>query len=123
EPAEEELTGKGKKVARKMKNKLTLDEQEKELLASPGGQERQKQNYAEAEKLYKQALEIDAGNAQAYRGLGVLMEKMQNAQAAVDAYRRYVELKPDAMDRLQIIRRVKTLEAKLSTTDSQPSQK
>jgi beta-barrel assembly-enhancing protease len=113
EPTPEELTGKGKGDARKMRSKLMLDEEEKALVAKPAGQEWQKKNFAEAEKLYRRAMELDAKNALAYRGLGALMEKAQSAQAAIDAYRRYVELRPDAMDRLLVMRRIKLLEAKL----------
>lgn len=122
EPTAEELSDKGKGDTRKMKNKLTLDEEEEALAATSAGQDLRKKNFVEAEKLYRHAIELDGHNAMAYRGLGALLEKAQNAEEAVSAYRRYVELKPDAIDRLLVMRRVKALEAKLGAGASSAPQ-
>jgi beta-barrel assembly-enhancing protease len=117
EPTEEEKSKKGKGEARKRRGKLTLLEQERALAATPAGQEMQKANYEESEKLYRRAIESDPGFAPAWRGLGALLEKRDQSQNAADAYRKYVELQPAAMDRLLIMRRIKNLEAKLAPAD------
>jgi beta-barrel assembly-enhancing protease len=114
EPTDEEKTKKGKGEARKRRNKLTLLEQERALAATPAGLEMQKANYEESEKLYRRALESEPGFALAWRGLGELCEKRDRSQNAVDAYGKYIELHPSAMDRLLIMRRIKNLEAKLT---------
>jgi len=113
EPTVEEKTGKGKRDARKRRSKLTLQEEEKSLAATATGQELQKANYAEAEKLYQRASELDQNYALAWRGLGELAEKQNLPQPATEAYQKYLGLQPAAMDRLLIMRRIKTLEAKL----------
>jgi predicted Zn-dependent protease len=111
EPLPEEQTGHGKKEARKRRDKLTLQEEDRTLLAVPAGQERQKANGAEAEKLYRQATELEPNYAPAWRGLGELFEKQKLSQQSIEAYRKYLELQPAAMDRLMIMRRVKALQS------------
>jgi len=113
EPTAEERSDKGKGEARKRRNKLTLVEEERNLASTPSGGELQKANYEESEKLYRRALESDPGFAMAWRGLGALFEKRDQSQNAIDAYRKYIELRPSAMDRLLIMRRIKNLETKL----------
>jgi beta-barrel assembly-enhancing protease len=112
EPLAEEKTDQGKKEARKRRNKQTLQEEERTLAATPAGQERQKANYAEAEKLYRRAVELEPNYAPAWRGLGELFEKQNQSRQSVEAYRKYLELQPAAMDRLMILRRVNALESK-----------
>ncbi|HEX4946566.1 MAG TPA: M48 family metalloprotease [Blastocatellia bacterium] len=111
-PTAEELSNKGKKETRKMKSKLTLDEEDRALAATPAGKEQLQKNQAEAEKLYRQALELAPASADAYRGLGELLEKKTRLTEAIAAYRKYLDLRPDAFDRLLITRRIKTLEGK-----------
>lgn len=110
EPTAEEKSGQGKREARKRRSKLTLQEEERTLAATAAGQERQKINFAEAEKLYRRATELEPNYALAWRGLGELFEKQKQSQPSVEAYRKYLELQPAAMDRLMIMRRIKTLE-------------
>jgi predicted Zn-dependent protease len=112
EPVAEEKTGQGKKEAKKRRNKLTLQEEERALAATPEGEEWRKTNYVEAEKLYRRAIESEPNYALAWRGLGELFEKQSQAQQSIEAYRKYLELLPAAMDRLMIMRRVKALESK-----------
>jgi beta-barrel assembly-enhancing protease len=114
EPTDEEKSKKGKGEARKRRDKFTLFEQERALAATSAGGEMQKANYEESEKLYRRAIESDPGFALAWRGLGALSEKRDQSQNAIDAYRKYIELQPGAMDRLLIMRRIKNLEAKLA---------
>src|SRR5499426_2085058 len=117
EPLAEEKTDQGKKEARKRLSKLTLQEEERTLAATPAGKEMQKANYAEAEKLYRRATELEPNYAPAWRGLGELYEKQSQAQQSIEAYRKYLELQPGAMDRLMILRRVKALESKTAPTE------
>jgi Tfp pilus assembly protein PilF len=94
-----------------------LQEEDRTLAATPAGQERQKANYIEAEKLYRRATESEPNYALAWRGLGELFEKQNQSQPSTEAYRKYLELQPAAMDRLMIMRRVKTLESKTSPNE------
>jgi predicted Zn-dependent protease len=122
EPLPEEITGKGKKDARKRRNKMTLLEEERTLAATPAGKEHQKANYAEAEKLYRRATELEPNHAMAWRGLGELFEKQNLSQESIDAYRKYLELQPAAMDRLMIMRRVKAIESKAASNEKTDKQ-
>lgn len=106
----EELTSKAKKDARKKKSKMTLEEQESALMATSGGQSNWKANQKKARDLYYEALELDRSNALAHRGLGMLLEKTQRFQQAIDEYRRYLAASPNASDRSRIVHRIETLE-------------
>jgi predicted Zn-dependent protease len=117
EPLAEEKTDQGKKEAKKRRNKLTLHEEERTLAATPAGKERQTANYAEAEKIYNRATELEPNYALAWRGLGELYEKQSRPQQSVEAYSKYLELQPAAMDRLMILRRVKAQESKTATNE------
>jgi beta-barrel assembly-enhancing protease len=121
EPLAEEKTGHGKKEARKRRNKLTLQEEDRTLAATPAGQEHQKANYTEAEKLYRRATESEPNYALAWRGLGELFEKQNQSRQSIEACRKYLELQPAAMDRLMIMRRVKALDSK--TTPNEKAEK
>jgi predicted Zn-dependent protease len=117
EPLAEEKSGQGKKDARKRRSKLTLQEEDRALSATPAGQERQKINHAESEKLYRRAIELDPNYSLAWRGLGELFEKQNQSQQSIETYRKYLELQPAAMDRLMIMRRIKTLESKITPVE------
>ncbi len=47
---------------------------------------------------YKDATLWNDGNAEAWRKLGTVEEKLKDKQAAKDAYTKYLELSPDAKD-------------------------
>jgi tetratricopeptide (TPR) repeat protein len=117
EPLAEEKTGQGKSDARKRRSKLTLQEAERALAATPAGKEWQKANYAEAEKLYRRAAESEPNFAPAWRGLGELFEKQSQWGQSIEAYRKYLELHPTAMDRLMIMRRVQAMESKAAPNE------
>jgi predicted Zn-dependent protease len=117
EPLAEEKTDQGKKEAKKRRNKLTLQEEERTLAATPAGKERQTANYAEAEKFYNRATGLEPNYALAWRGLGELYEKQSRPQQSVEAYSKYLELQPAAMDRLMILRRVRAQESKTATNE------
>jgi Flp pilus assembly protein TadD len=86
------------------------EEQEKILLATPAGQEAVKANESKSEEMYRRALELDSKNAKAYRGLGILFERSKRYQQALEEYRKYLELEPNAADRMRIQRRIEELE-------------
>jgi len=101
---------KGRKEVQKLKKKTTPAEEEAALAAKPTGQAAEKANQKKAEELYARALELDASNARAYRGQGFLWEKMQETTKAAEAFRKYLEMTPEAPDRVRIERRLAAVE-------------
>lgn len=106
---ERELTNSAKKDAAKKREKRTVEEQERELLATPGGQENWKNHQLKAEELYLRALSLNDPAPMAHRGLGMLYEKLGRKNDAAGEYEKYVELVPAAIDRERIQRRIETL--------------
>ena len=106
---ERELTNSAKKDAVKKREKRTADELERELLATPAGQENWKNHQQKAEELYLRSLGLTAPVPAAHRGLGMLYEKLGRTTEAVAAYEKYVELAPTAFDRERFLRRIETL--------------
>ena len=104
-----ELTNSGKKDAAKKREKRTAEEEERDLLATPAGQENWKNHQQKAEELYLRALGTDAPFPTAHRGLGMLYEKLGRKPEAVTAYEKYLEAAPTAVDRERIQRRIETL--------------
>ncbi len=113
EPVAVEVTEKAKDEHRKLRRRMTLAEEETSLMATETGQSRWKENRAQAEELYLEALSIKPSHAKAHRGLGMLSEKYQQPQRAIEHYRKYLELQPNALDRLRISNRIATLEAQI----------
>lgn len=109
-PTEEELSDKGKNEARKRLKKMTLVEYDKALKAAPGGRERWEQNCLRSEEAFHKALEMDPANAEAHRGLGFLYEDQDRRAAAVQEYKKYLELAPDAQDARRVRLRLQALE-------------
>jgi predicted Zn-dependent protease len=106
---ERELTNSGKKDAAKKREKRTAEELERELLATPAGQENSKVHQQKAEELYLRALSLNEPAPAAHRGLGMLYEKLGRTADAIAAYEKYVELAPTALDRERILRRIEKL--------------
>ena len=106
---ERELTNSAKKDAAKKREKRTVEEEERELLATPAGQENWKQHQQKAEELYLRALSLDNPAPAAHRGLAMLYEKLARTPAAVTEYEKYLEMSPAAIDRERIQRRVEAL--------------
>ena len=107
---EEERSGKGKKEMQKLRQKMTLNEEENTLLATPIGQATRLDNQRKAEELYQKALALDAANAKAHLGLGLLYETMGKPQKAAAELRRFLELEPGSVERQRIQRRIEALE-------------
>jgi len=106
---EQELTNSAKKDAAKKREKRTLEEEERELLATPAGKENWQQNQQKAEELYLRALAAENPIPPAHRGLGILYEKLSRANDALTQYQKYLELSPSAPDRERIQRRIESL--------------
>jgi len=106
---EKELTNSAKKGAVKKREKRTLEEEERELLATPAGQENWQQNQQKAEELYLRALAAENPIPSAHRGLGILYEKLSRTNDALIQYQKYLELSPAAPDRERIQRRIENL--------------
>lgn len=106
---ERELTNSAKKDAAKKLEKRTDEEIERELLATPAGQENWKTHQQKAEDLYKQSLSVDKPVAVVHRGLGMLYEKLDRKAEAVAEYEKYLELALGANDHDRIQKRIENL--------------
>lgn len=111
--SEKEMTNSGKKSAAERRVKRTLEEEERELLATPAGKENWQKHQQMAEELYGRALKAENPVPMAHRGLGMLYEKLERGVDATAAYEKYLELSPAAVDRARIQRRVEALKEKL----------
>jgi len=115
EPTGEELSPGGREKILKMQLKMTAEEFEKNLMATPMGQSAWKTNRLNAEEQYRKALELDANNVNAHRGLGRLYEQTERPPQAIEEYRKYLEMKPNAQDRAIIQRRLDALQGAAKT--------
>jgi predicted Zn-dependent protease len=109
ELTEKELTSSAKKDAAKKRAKLMPEEEERDLLATPAGQQNWKINQQKAEELYLQSLKLDNPVPIAHRGLGMLYEKTGRTKEAIDEYQKYLDLAPNALDRERVQRRIQAL--------------
>jgi len=109
---EKELTNSAKKDASKKRERRTIEEEERELLATPAGQENSQKHQQMAEDLYKRALNAENPVPVVHRGLGMLYEKLGRGSDAAAEYEKYLELSPTAIDRGRIQRRIEALKEK-----------
>jgi len=107
--SDRELTNSAKKDAAKKRQKRTPEEDERELLATPAGQQNWKTHQQRAEELYLRAANMDNPFSAVHRGLGMLYEKLGRTSDAISEYEKYVELAPAAVDRERIQRRIEAL--------------
>jgi predicted Zn-dependent protease len=115
-PTADELTENGKKRTRKMMSKLTQAECEKALLNTPEGKTQFEANCKSALEAYTKALALNANNAPAVRGMGLLDEAQGYLSDAAANLKRYLELAPNARDARQIRMRLEKLSAPRSNT-------
>jgi len=106
---ERELTNSAKKDAAKKREKRTAEEEERDLLSTPAGQEDAKAHQLKAEELYLRSLSLDSPTPTAHRGLGMLYEKEGKSQEALAEYQKYLALAPAPLDRERIQRRIEML--------------
>jgi predicted Zn-dependent protease len=110
---EKELTNSALKDARKKREKRTAEEEERELLATPAGQDNWQKHQQMSEEFYRRALNAENPAPVAHRGLGLLYEKLARGTDAVAEYEKYLELAPEAIDRERIRRHIEALKEKL----------
>ena len=108
-PTDQELSKDGKQKEQSLRRKLTSDEEERQLLAQGEGQAAWQENQRLAEETYRNALAIDPVNAKTYLGLGQLYEKTNRNKEALEAYEKYLELAPNALDRQRVQGRIDIL--------------
>lgn len=118
-PEADELTNEAKEQARLDLKRMTIAENERALLADQRGPERWQANFSRAEKAFHRALEMDANNATAHRGLGYLFESNGTLANAIAQFKMYLELAPQASDARQIKLHVETLEHPASAAGAQ----
>ncbi|MDX6577993.1 MAG: hypothetical protein QOE96_3946 [Blastocatellia bacterium] len=106
---ERELTNSAKKDAAKKRAKRTPEEEERDLLATPEGQQNWKSHQQKAEELYQRAANLDNPFPAIHRGLGMLYEKLGRPNEALTEYEKYLQLVPGAVDRERIQRRLEVL--------------
>jgi len=111
---EKELTNSAKKDAAKKRAKRTPEEEERDLLATPEGQQNWKTHQQKAEELYQRAANLDNPFPAIHRGLGMLYEKLGRPNEALAEYEKYLQLVPGAMDRERIQRRLEVLRRSLT---------
>jgi predicted Zn-dependent protease len=107
--SERELTNSAKKDAAKKRQKRTIEEEERDLLATPAGKENWQQHQQKAEELYLRALNAENPLPASHRGLGMLYEKLGRANDAVVEYQKYIDLALSSPDRERILRRIEGL--------------
>ncbi len=110
---EKELTNSAKKDASKKREKRTVEEEERDMLATPAGKENWQRHQQLAEEFYRRALNAENPVPVAHRGLGMLYEKLERGSDAAMEYEKYLELSPSAIDRGRIQRRIEVLKEKL----------
>lgn len=106
---ERELTNSAKKDAAKKREKRTVEEDDRDLLATAAGQENSKAHQKQAEELYQRALSSENPVPMAHRGLGMLYETLARTNEAIAEYEKYVEMAPDAIDHDRIQKRIDIL--------------
>ena len=105
----QDLTGDAKKDAVKMKRKFTAEEERQTLLAKDAGQKIWRENQKSSEESYKQALALDPNHPKTHRGLAQLLESSDRKAESLAAYRKYLELQPNALDRQRVVDRIDSL--------------
>jgi predicted Zn-dependent protease len=104
-----ELTNSGKKDAAKKREKRTIEEEDRDLLATTAGQENWKLHQQKAETLYLQAATQENPVTVVHRGLGLLYEKLARPTDAIAEYEKYLQLAPAAVDRERFQKRIEAL--------------
>jgi predicted Zn-dependent protease len=94
-----ELTRKEKKAQVKLRSKLTREELRSQAEASPEAKANIAHNYAEAEKSYLHALELDSTAAEAHAGLGEIYLRREMYRESARELVTYIRLRPDAPDK------------------------
>jgi beta-barrel assembly-enhancing protease len=117
QPGDNESSPHGKATVRRQMLKLTAEEEQKALLATPTGARTLESNQSKAESLYHEAIAIDPALPDPHQGLGMLYEDQAKYAEALHEYRTYLDLAPpQAPDRLRIERRLEASKSALEGT-------
>ena len=117
--SEDEMTGHGKSEDRKNFFKRTEQEEQKNLLEKPQGQAAQKENQAQAEKLYLGVLQKNPSYADTYRDLGFLYEQQGKYTEAAAQYRHYLDMvSGTSLDHRRIELRLTSVQKQISLAPS-----
>jgi predicted Zn-dependent protease len=111
-PLPDELTESAKKNTRKQLFKMTPQEYEKALLATPAGKAAWAANVTSAERAYQHALTSNPQYVPAVAGLAALYDAEEKPVEAHEQYLKYLELAPAAKDAYRIRKRADELEKK-----------
>lgn len=79
-------------------------------LYSLGARYLSRDSFEPAVAAFRKALEIDPSYAEAARSLAVALDRMGRSNEAVQQFRRYLELRPDAPDATRIAERIREVE-------------
>jgi len=96
---EAQLTKKEKKAQVKLRSKLTRDELRAQAEMSPQAGANIEHNYAEAEKSYRVALNMDKTAVEAHAGLGEIYLRREMYRESARELLAYIRLRPDAPDK------------------------
>lgn len=121
-PQPDELTDSAKSATRKQLGKLTLIEYESKLRETPEGKKAWAENVPLAEGAYNRALALDPKYARAVCGEASLYDEDGRSAQALEAYRKYLELAPTAMDAYRVKKRIEALEKASVTTTAGTTQ-
>lgn len=114
-PTEEELTPKGEGQQRKLVVKMSEQQEQQKLLATPEGPATLKENQDKAEKLFLAAIHELPDYALAYRELGFLYEDESRYSDAAAQYQHYLQLVAStSLDRQRITRRLAQCQQRLT---------
>jgi len=109
-PEAEELTDSAKKEARKQLGKMTIFEYAASLRTTPPGKAAWAANVKLAEAAYVRSLALDPNYAKAICGQASLYDEDGRVAQALEGYRKYLELAPNAMDAYRVKKRIADLE-------------
>jgi tetratricopeptide (TPR) repeat protein len=114
-PSSAELDRWGQRAAARQSAGRTEEEENRRLVSAAEGLAALAENRRKAEEAYRKAVALDATQARPYLGLGMLYEQEGKAEAALAAYRKYLEMSPSGADKDRVERRMSALSSKGET--------
>jgi tetratricopeptide (TPR) repeat protein len=97
-------------LEKRLRKPPTPEEIEAALLDTPEGRAVCLKHHQLAEDAFRKALEANPGMMKAHRGLGLLYEKAQKSELALESFRKYLAGEIMPPDRKYIERRIQILE-------------
>jgi predicted Zn-dependent protease len=102
----------------KERERLTRSEREAALLETPEGRENLRRNMEAARRSYDQALAIDPDLAEAHRGIGLALMRLDDPEGAGREILIYLRARPVAVDRPLMLAHLKELTRRIQTKES-----